>query len=148
MSTLRSPWGRQFRVEAEVTINSLPPRGLWSSIFHFTQGGDRQVPGDRIPMLQLKHTGYFHFASTVSGNRNKTFDYRIEIGKRYRIKIEQKYERWGTMYSIWINGRKVFWTKNHSPQDFRNVKVYTTDPWYDTLDGFGILHILKWTDSL
>ena len=121
------------------------PKEVWTEVFHFSQGGDREVYGDRIPFLSVNNKGYFHFSSAVNWNKNWTWDYYFQYKKKYHIVIQQI----RNTYQIWINGRCVYSRYNRGAMNFNNVKLYATErrahPFHD---GYGRLENLKWTDDV
>ena len=68
------------------------PTSYWSSILAFKGNGglnDWKEYGDRVPAIFYNQLGQLHFASAVNGNKNYHFNRAIDLGKWYKIEIEQ-----------------------------------------------------------
>lgn len=119
------------------------PEETWTNIFHFTQGGDQSRYGDRIPAVFVNKSGFFRISSAINGNPNHSFDKSFRLNKTYVILIEQFYDQ----FSIKVNGWNVYSIRNKQAQDFRNVKLYISDPWNGPLYGYGKVGTLYFSNS-
>ena len=72
-------------------------------------------------------------------------NFNFELGKKYHFTIQQiqKHDK-KYYFEIIKDGKNVFQIINNRPENFRNVKVYTSDDFYETFDGFGRLENFKW----
>ena len=143
-------WGNFYNVEADITVNKMPSIE-WTNVFHFSQNGNIDVYGDRIPAVFIHKAGYFHICSGVNGNKDFSKDVPFVLGKKYNLEIQQKKENGKkihgiqiendkTIYEIKINGKIILSTENKKPRDFDNVKVYVSDPWHNAFTAnIGIL---------
>ena len=68
------------------------PTSYWSSILAFKgNGGSSNIGkyGDRAPAIFYNQLGRLHFTNAVSGNKNYYVDIPIDLGKWYKIEMEQ-----------------------------------------------------------
>ena len=120
--------------ELSVDIN---PTGTWGlgNVLHATVGNDNLVYGDRVPAIWvLAGTTILHICAPVNGNRNYCFNSKsLPVGQWAKVKITQiPSDDGGHAYSITINGEKVHEVENNRAEEFSNVLLYTSDPWYDS----------------
>ena len=130
-------WGKLYSVEFEITISNSGEG--WINVFHFTAGdSDNENYGDRISAMWIKRNsgseaGRFYIASAISGDKNLDKDYNYELGKKYQITIKQFKDSGNKYwYEIIINAQSIFKIENTAPESFPNVKVYASDPWYNS----------------
>jgi hypothetical protein len=113
----------------------------YHSIIHLTRGGNGARLGDRIPAV-WSHGGTsssspLHICSGINRLANYCFNTKkIAKGKWVHIEIKQEFENGKFMYRILINNNAVHAVANPNPLIYRNVKVYTADPWYKSLNGY------------
>ena len=140
-------WGNVYKVEADITVNKMPSIE-WTNVFDFSQNGDFDVYGDRIPAVFINKAGHFHICSGVNGNKNFCKDVPFDLRKKYNLKIQQIKENGKTIYEIKINGKIILSTVNTKPMDFDNVKVYVSDPWYNAFTAnIGILSNFQYSSG-
>ena len=117
----------------------------WTSVLHFTTGGNSGRPGYRIPGVFF-HTNSLHICGTVGGNSNYCRNYNLPQNRWANVRIvNSRGGRGYTWYSIYVNGRRILRVKNTNPRVYRNVRVYTTDPWYRPFTG--VIKNLRFTSS-
>ena len=117
--------------------------GSWTSLFHLTTGEDSGV-GSRIPAVFVNQEKYFHHSYHVNGDDNYCQNYNYELNKDYHFEISQKKNSEGeAVYSIKVNGETLHEIVNTTPLKFKDVKLYLSDPWFDTFAPFGRLSNLK-----
>merc|ERR1712154_487550 len=135
-------WSDEFKVEFDVIVNKELP-GSWESLFHMTTGEDLGV-GGRVPAVFLNPNKYFYTCYHVNGNNDYCQNYNYELNKDYHFEIsQQKNSKGEAIYSITINGETVHEIVNKTPLKYKNVKLYLSDPWYETFAPFGKLSNLK-----
>lgn len=107
------------------------------SLLHLTIDGNFGKYGSRIPGIWLFKDNTIHIASAINGDQNYLSYTRepLKAGKWYLLEIEQVLKERKYLYQVRLNGASVHTVENKSPKDFKNVKVYTADPWYDPLNG-------------
>ena len=158
-------WGRLYRVEANITVNKLPI-AYWTNVFHFTQNGNQYAYGDRIPAIFIKsinqQNGYFYICSGVNGNKNYCKDFKFDLSTKYRLLIEQFEEGGKILFKIEVTALLINYdisstrittktsmfheVENKNAQDFNNVKVYVSNPWFSAFNhSYGLLDKLKIT---
>ena len=122
--------------------------GSWTSLFHLTIGEDSGV-GGRIPAVFVNQDKYFHHCYHVNGDDNYYQNYDYELNKDYHFEISQQKNSEGeAVYSIKVNGETLHEIVNTTPLKFKDVKLYLSDPWFDTFAPYGKLSNLKITNDL
>ena len=102
-----------------------------------TISGNTDVYGARVPGIWTHSAGYFHICFAVNGNKNYCFNTKkIPINKWVKVRLSQQLEDSQYIYKIFINGQQVVRTVNSQPREFKNVKVYSGDPWYEVADAY------------
>ena len=106
-----------------------------------TISGNEAVYGARIPGIwtlpKSTSTGYLHIAFASSGNRNYYVNTKVlPVNKWVKVRLSQQLEGSQYIYKIFINDKQVLRRVNTQPRDFRNVKVYAGDPWYQAAEGY------------
>ena len=144
-----STWGPSFKVSFSLKINKLPriiDGKIYTNIIHFTNGENCCKSGERIPAVYIKRVGFgrwrwwrrnlkLTFISDINGRGNFWFDFPngrnvLALGKQYDITIQQSQIGGRYMYQVFVSGKRVINVVNRSPKTFNNVKLYTSDPWY------------------
>jgi hypothetical protein len=135
-------WSDEFKVEYDVIVNKDMP-GSWKSLFHVTTG-ENGGEGGRVPAVFVNPGKYFHTCNHVNGNTNYCQNYNYELNKEYHFEISQhKNSKGEAVYSIKVNGETFHEVVNTTPLKFKDVKLYLSDPWYETFAPFGKLSNLK-----
>ena len=137
-----SDWSDEFKVEYDVIVKKELSE-TWTSLFHVTTGQDLGE-GGRLPAVFLNRDKYFLIAYHVNGNADYGQQYNYELNKEYHFEISQQTNSKGeAVYSIKVNGETFHEIVNTTPLKFKDVKLYLSDPWYDTFEPFGKLSNLK-----
>ena len=82
-------------------------------------------------------TNEFTFMFALNGNGNfviKTSP--LSLNKWYHFRVTQTLQGNKYFYAVYMNNKKLFNKVNTTPQDFKNVKLYIADPWYNAQNGF------------
>ena len=135
-----SDWSDEFKVEFDVIVNK-DLSDTWISLFHVTTGENGGY-GGRIPAVFVNKNKYFHFCYPVNGNTGYCQNYNYELNKEYHFEISQQMKA-EAVYSIKVNGETFHEIVNTTPLKFKDVKLYLSDPWYETFAPFGKLSNLK-----
>lgn len=120
-------WRLSFKVRPLETVPG------WGSLIHLTTGGNFGVFGYRIPGVWFNRGATsLHICSAINHNHNQCINtYHLPLGTSANVVIEQKpiggYEY---LFFGLINGRKVFSLKNQNARIFRDVRMYSGDPWH------------------
>ena len=133
-----SDWSDEFKVEYDVIVDKDLP-GSWKSLLHLTTGDNYP----RLPAIFLHPNKYFHICYHVNGNHNYCQNYNYGLNKNYHFEISQQISKGKAVYRIKVNGGTFFEIINTKPVKFKDVKLYLSDPWYETFAPFGKLSNLK-----
>ena len=118
----------------------------WSNVLHLTTGGNIAKYGERTPGVWF-HSGSgtknrFHICSAINGNRNYCYNSKdYQVKKWIKLNIQQIKSGKNYVYIIRINDKEVHRVINKNPAEFKNVKVFASDPWYNNQPG-AIRHLL------
>ena len=100
--------------------------------------------GGRVPAVFLTLFKIFQHCYHVNGNDVYCKNYNYELNKNYHFEISQiKNSKGEAVYSIKVNGETFHEIVNTTPLKFKDVKLYLSDPWYETFSPFGKLSNLK-----
>ncbi|XP_065677371.1 uncharacterized protein LOC136092755 [Hydra vulgaris] len=133
ISSLEKAYSISFKLKP-----SLYSQGL-KSVIHLTVGHNLGLYGERTPAVFFLQdgSGKLTIASAISNNPNYIFNSDpLPLNEWSSIKISQIRLNGIYTFTVYINGKIVHAVENTKPQSFQNVKVYTSDPWYDAQDGF------------
>ena len=127
------PWmSTEWSISFECRMTGL--KSFWTSIIHFTIGGDNDQIGDRIPAVFWSPLQLLLFASAVNDTTDN-YEIAIQLNRVYKIEVHQRYISNGNYrYFIEIDGEEVH-SVNTKARQFYNVLVYTSNPWYDASPG-------------
>ena len=123
---------KEWKVSFEFNPKSYNYRGL-AQVLQITRGGKSENIGDRTPSLWIHRTRGVYIVTTLNGEANvgKFFaKKKPPIGEWTRIEISQAKQDSDYMFSLTIGDEKVWSVANSKPQDFSDVKVYASSPWY------------------
>ena len=134
-------WSDEFKVEFDVIVKAELPRS-WTSLFHLTTG-ENAGAGGRIPAVFVKQAKFFYICYQVNGNDDYCIIYNYELNKDYHFEISQHKSNGEAIYSIKVNGETFHEIVNTTPLKYKDVKLYLSDPWYETFAPFGKLSNLK-----
>ena len=132
---LKKEWKLSFEFKASSFTTGL------RQILHMTIGGkgigSSAEYGDRTPAIWASSRRGFLISSAVNGKYSyaKYFKSLPAKGKWINIEIGQELEESEMTYYIIIGGKKVHSTVNSEPEEFENVKVFSSSPWYTPVSG-------------
>ncbi|XP_065652528.1 meprin A subunit alpha isoform X5 [Hydra vulgaris] len=111
----------------------------WENVLHITKGQNYGECGDRNPAVFLHKdgSGRLVFFSAINGNINSEFETKnpLPLNVWSSIKIEQTLKNRAYVYAIYVNGSIQCEIENKDPRQFKDIKVYISDPWYTAHDG-------------
>ena len=84
-----SSMGKQFIVTFELLLTNVATSG-WTSVLHFTIGGNDAVYGDRTPAVFIANGKMFHIASAINGNSNQYYNIdglTLTTNKWYKLEL-------------------------------------------------------------
>lgn len=133
-------------VSFTIRLTSVTASKGFCNIFHMTQNGNMEEYGDRTPAVLLKREkdGSTYTEFLINSGINGLTSYVQarppvpEINFLTRIEIHQRYES-QDKYRVFvkINGEEIqHSTINTDARLFNKVKVYISDPWFDTCSGY------------
>ena len=109
--------------------------------------------GGRLPAVFLNKNKFFRICYQVNIPMNRycyidicTYckNYNYELNTDYHFEISQQRNPSGeAIYSIKVNGVTFDEVVNTAPLKFEDVKLYLSNPWFDTFAPFGNLSNLK-----
>ena len=113
----------------------------WSNVLHLSAGGSYRHYGDRTPAVWFRPgsgaTNRFHICSAINGKRNYCYNSKpYGVKKWHKIRIQQRKTGTNYVYTVSINGKEVHRVINSRPEEFKNVKVYASDSWYNAQPGY------------
>ena len=119
----------------------------FQQVLHMTTGGKGAGRGakygDRTPAIWIWTPKGFLISSSVRGRTSyakyfKSPSWWTRVISRQWVKIEvgQKLVASQMIYSISINGENALSVKNSAPSEFKNVKVFSSSPWYNPVNGY------------
>ena len=117
--------GKEWRVTHDFKATEY--LGGYENSLHLTIGGY----GDRQLLIQC-YNGRFEIGSVVSGSTHYNKPVQSPVGEWTPISISMTDEgcKGGQyMYRINIGGEEVHARENTQPQEFKDVKVYASNPW-------------------
>ncbi|XP_065662137.1 uncharacterized protein LOC100207579 isoform X3 [Hydra vulgaris] len=109
------------------------------SVLHLTLGKDFGDYGDRTPGVWFHEdgSGKLVIYNAVNGNANYLVETApLALDKWSSVKISQVMLGNKYWYSVDLNGVNIHRTENSDARDFKNVKVYASNPWYDAQYSF------------
>ncbi|XP_066913716.1 uncharacterized protein [Clytia hemisphaerica] len=106
-----------------------------TSIIHATIAGDQGKHGERIPAVLFRaNTRELRICTTLNDNPDDCYDSpdTLPADNYTNVQITQLYDTEAKKfrYSIFINNDKKFSKYNNNAQDFFNVQLFASDPWY------------------
>ena len=111
----------------------------WRSMINFLPTGNISECGKRIPgiFISLNTSGNAQVNSGIFGSFNNSFVTKpLPLLEWSRIKISQELFNGSYLYSISVNKTIVYSIVNNKTVSLSNVKVYASDPWYQSQSGF------------
>ena len=124
---------KEYNVSFEFKATTRPQKYYQHNILHLSIGGKNGTYGDRTPMISVRNTDV-QVTSAVNGDANyyKGFRSSIIIGKWVQMSVSQIKDVKGEYnYTIEMDGKLLHTVVNSGAQDFTNVAVYASDPWYE-----------------
>ena len=102
-------------------------------MLHLTIGGKSGAVGDRTPSIWFHRTVGVYIVTTLNGVANagqKFKKHKPPIGEWTAFEISQTRKGSTHVFSVRIAGEEVWSEENSTPQEFLDVKVYASSPWY------------------
>ena len=132
--------GKEWKVSFE--INPTRYFQKLANILHLTTGGKgmgaKAKPGERIPAVWLHQNLGVIIAASLKGKATvlkKFAKSLVPINKWTWFNISQVKEGRNYMYKVALGGVEVLAMKNSQPEEFKNVKVFASNPWNSNQEG-------------
>ena len=111
----------------------------WTDSLHLTIEGDKKQYGHKTPAILFRPGQGLYISSAISGNPSyswETFTDIPPLNTWTNITITQEQDSNSKfMFSIMIGDKLVHTTENTQPQEFSNVRVYASNPWWTAQPG-------------
>ena len=123
---------KEWKVSFELNPESYDQRGL-TQVLQMTIGGKSGNVGDRTPALWIHNTRGVYIATTLDGKANVGKYFRSmkpPVGEWTTIEMIQAKQDFSYIFSVTIGGGQVWSVENSKPEEFSDVKVYASSPWY------------------
>ena len=128
---------KEWRVSFEINPKSYTYRS-YAQVLQMTIGGKSGNIGDRTPSLWFHKTRGVYIVTTLNGRANvgKFLKPLPPAGEWTTIEIMQAKENSNYMFSLTIGGDRVWSVANSKPEEFSDVEVYASTPWYVAQAGY------------
>ncbi|XP_047131094.1 uncharacterized protein LOC100215669 isoform X1 [Hydra vulgaris] len=110
----------------------------WKNVIHLTQNKDFGDYGDRIPGVWFNEdgSGKLSIRTAVRGDNNFNVETDpLPLNQWTNIKIGQVMRHYSYWFFVYLDGFRIYIVENTDARDFKNVKVYASDPWYAAQNG-------------
>ena len=110
----------------------------WKNIIHLTVEGNDITYGDRTPGVWVHSDHNVYFASALNGDPNSNFEanFVMRLMEWTKIKISQLLIEGNYNFTIQVEETIIYNVINNDTREFRDVKVYVGDPWFDAQPGY------------
>ena len=110
----------------------------WTNVIHLTVDGDSTNYGDRISGLWFQPDNYFCFSSAINSLTENVSVSTVTapLMEWTKVRISQLLIDEEYIFTVQIAENEVYTRQNTLPKEFKNVKVYLGDPWYNAQPGF------------
>ena len=152
-------WGPEYSISFEIKLKPMP-KGVWYNFIHLTSTNKNDHSyGARIPALFFRNdngkTPYMHVTvAQTKGQNQRWHNIMLEENKWYKIRLDHKIvdtTEQGGKFTVTLD-EKVVWTVDKlSSIEYKNVKLYQSDPWYGSIAPFaevGCLEVATSKESL
>ena len=138
--------GPNFKVEATLSFTQFDPNHR-RNIFRLTRiNGDYEDSSDRIPSVWLNEDHQLEICFSLPENKLFCKMHKVNLGESSHLVVEQK----DGVLSIVVNDEIISRKKNPSPEVFKDVTLFTSDPWslafteeYGTIDDLVVFAVTQ-----
>ena len=94
--------------------------------------------GKRTPAIWFHPSLGMHLVNAMNGNTNyhKNMKLKIPVSQWSTIVLSQEKSNGVVTFRIVVNGAEAWSVVNTQPKEFKYVKVYASDPWYEAQPGY------------
>ncbi|XP_047138984.1 uncharacterized protein LOC105843106 [Hydra vulgaris] len=140
-------------ISVSFTVKPIKFTKVWKNVLHLTLGNKFLFYGDTNPGVWFHEdgSGRLRIHAAINDDIHYHFDTStpIDLGKWSSIKIYQNKYDSAYWFCVDVNGVNIHRVKNSDARDYKNMKVYASDPWYAAQDGFiSNLLIINGNDDL
>ncbi|XP_065661527.1 uncharacterized protein LOC105843664 isoform X4 [Hydra vulgaris] len=130
LSTIEKEYLISFKIKPRLYSND------WKNVIHLTIGQNSGQSGVFAVWFYNDSSGSLYISSAVNGNN----DYAVKtqplpLNQWSFIKVSQYEINRVYTYAIHLNEIIIHTIENKIPQSFKNIDVYTADPWHDAQNG-------------
>ena len=129
---------KEWKVAFEFKPKSYNQRYTYAQVLQMTIGGKSGSVGDQTPSLMFHKRRGVYIVTALNGKAKvgKFFpSMKPPVGKWTRIEISQAKQDSRYMFSLTIGDEEVWSVANSKPEEFSDVKVYASSPWYGAQAG-------------
>ena len=126
------------RRQFQISFDFKPTKwiGGWTNVLHLTTGPNCCAPGSRIPgIFTLGGKLAMSFGIDKNGN-HVIWTPKLALNRWVHFTISQTLEGKRYIYRVYMNNKLLEKRLNHIPRDYKNVKVFVADNWYNAQPGF------------
>ena len=133
---------KQYSLHMEYMLTELFPTNDFYNIYHATISGNMDVYGSRIPGIWIRHDNgliYTRVDCAIDDNiKHSCYSptTSIQLNQWIAIIISQSKVGGDYHFKYEMNGKVIYTKKNTKPQQYENVKIYISDPWYPPVPGY------------
>lgn len=134
---MSTEWSISFQYRQTSLVND------WTNVIRFvasnTSSGSQITKGKRIPAVFINvNSDTLHFTNAVNGNVNYIVNNpKTKLNEKHHVEIHQRYvSRGDYCYFIKINNTEIHSVIKKDAQQFYNVNVFASGPWYKNAAGF------------
>nr|XP_047133475.1 uncharacterized protein LOC105845120 [Hydra vulgaris] len=126
--------------EYTISFNLKPKiysKGL-KNVLHFTLDNDNGEYGDRNPGVWFHEDGSGKLVIFVAINNNGNYSIEtspLSLHKWSSVMISQIFSNGKYWLTVNLNRVNIHRVENYNAKNFKNIKVYASDPWYDAQNG-------------
>ena len=129
---------KEYEISFEIKPTAFMPE--WSNIIHLTLNSDYVNYGDRIYSIWMNNLfNIMGIFITVNGESHMQFSINLAntpIMEWTKVKATQKLADGKYTLNIFIAETKAYSIENNDPREFKDIKLYLGDPWYNAQPGF------------
>merc|ERR1712106_170880 len=129
--------GKQFIVTFELLLTNVATSG-WTSVIHFTIGGNAGNYGDRTPAVFISNGKTVHMTMAINGNPNywtNIDELTLTTNKWYKFELSQLLIGKEYRFIVEIDDKTYINEANNQAERFDNVAVFAADDYFDTAPG-------------
>ena len=134
LATLPKEWMVEFMFKPTSLNFKGNEYSVYSNMFHMTTGKD----SSRTPAVFVRPGGGLHIATGLNNTANFYHDFPTQstVGEWTKVRVCQEFQNGKLRYKVFLDDVEQLNVVNSKPVELENVKVYTSNPWYQAQPGF------------